>query len=189
MTFSHLIQTVNLTRRFGDVVAVNGLELAVPQGAVYSFLGPNGAGKTTTIRMLLGLIRPTDGDVRLFDQSLRANKRDVLRRIGAMVEGPSLYPHLTGRENVELTRRLIDATVAQRDRALHIVRLTDAADRLVKTYSSGMKQRLGWRWLCSPIGILILDGRPTASTRRVTRCVVSLAATRRKGSPLPPAIC
>jgi ABC-type multidrug transport system ATPase subunit len=139
-------------------VVVKGLELAVPQGSVYAFLGPNGAGKTTTIRMLLGLIRPTDGDVHLFSQSLRGNRRDLLRRVGALVEGPSLYPHLTGRENLELTRRLIDATKAQRDRALHIVRLTDAADRLVKTYSTGMKQRLGLALaLLADPELLILD--------------------------------
>jgi len=153
-----LIQTVNLTRRFGDVVAVNGLELAVPQGSVFAFLGPNGAGKTTTIRMLLGLIRPTDGDVHLFGQPLRAKQHDLLRRVGALVEGPSLYPHLTGRENLELTRRLTDTTTAQRDRALHIVHLTDAADRLVKTYSSGMKQRLGLALaLLADPELLILD--------------------------------
>ncbi len=140
---AQLIQTVNLTRRFGDVLAVNGLELAVPQGSIYAFLGPNGAGKTTTIRMLLGLIRPTEGDVHLFGQSLRGNRKNILRKVGALVEGPSLYPHLTGRENLELTRRLIDATTAQRDRALHIVKLVDAADRPARTYSTGMKQRLG----------------------------------------------
>jgi ABC-2 type transport system ATP-binding protein len=153
-----LIQTLNLTRRFGDVLAVNGLELAVPQGSVYAFLGPNGAGKTTTIRMLLGLIRPTDGDVHLFGQSLRKNRLDVLKRIGALVEGPSLYPHLTGRENLELTRRLVDATTAQRDRALHIVKLTDAADRPARTYSTGMKQRLGLALaLLADPELLILD--------------------------------
>jgi len=153
-----LIQTLNLTRRFGDVLAVNGLELAVPQGSVYAFLGPNGAGKTTTIRMLLGLIRPTDGDVRLFGQSLRKSRLDVLKRIGALVEGPSLYPHLTGRENLELTRRLMDATTAQRDRALHIVKLTDAADRPARTYSTGMKQRLGLALaLLADPELLILD--------------------------------
>ncbi len=153
-----LIQTLNLTRRFGDVLAVNGVELAVPQGSVYAFLGPNGAGKTTTIRMLLGLIRPTDGDVHLFGQSLRGNRKNILRKVGALVEGPSLYPHLTGRENLELTRRLIGATTAQRDRALHIVKLVDAADRPARTYSTGMKQRLGLALaLLADPELLILD--------------------------------
>ena len=153
-----LIQTLNLTRHFGDVLAVSGVELAVPQGSVYAFLGPNGAGKTTTIRMLLGLIRPTDGDIHLFGQSLRRNRRDALKRIGALVEGPSLYPHLTGRENLELTRRLTGATVAQRDRALHIVKLADAADRPARTYSTGMKQRLGLALaLLADPELLILD--------------------------------
>ncbi len=154
----HIIQTVGLARRFGDVVAVDKLSLEVPRGSVYGFLGPNGAGKTTTIRMLLGLIRPDAGDVQLFGQSLRQQPLAALRKVGALVESPSLYPHLTGRENLELTRRLVDGSRTQVDRALCIVKMEDAADRLVKTYSLGMQQRLGLALalLRSP-ELLILD--------------------------------
>ena len=92
-----LIETRRLTRRFGDRVAVNELNLSVPAAGVYGFLGPNGAGKTTAIRMLLGLIRPNAGEVRLFGVPVAGNRAPLMRRVGALVESPSLYPHLTGR--------------------------------------------------------------------------------------------
>jgi ABC-type multidrug transport system ATPase subunit len=137
------ITTSGLTRYFGRLRAVDGLDLSVPQGSIYGFLGPNGAGKTTTIRMLLGLIRPNTGDVQLFGRPLRQNHVALLRRVGALVESPSLYPNLTGRENLEVTRRLTGGERAQIGQALHVVHLDDAADRQVRGYSTGMKQRLG----------------------------------------------
>lgn len=153
-----VIQTSSLTRRFGDLTAVDNVDLQVPRGSVYGFLGPNGAGKTTMIRMLLGLIRPNAGEVHLFGQPLLRNRLDLLGRVGALVESPSLYPNLTGRENLEVTRRLIGGETAQIGQALYIVRLEDAADRLVRGYSNGMKQRLGLALalLCTP-ELLILD--------------------------------
>jgi ABC-type multidrug transport system ATPase subunit len=152
------ITTSNLTRHFGDLTAVDALALQVPQGSIYGFLGPNGAGKTTTIRLLLGLIRPHNGEVRLFDEALPQNRMALLRRVGALVESPSLYPNLTGGENLEVTRRLIGGPVAQIDRVLDIVRLQDAAHRRVADYSSGMKQRLGLALaLLSEPELLILD--------------------------------
>lgn len=137
------ITTFQLTRRFGDLTAVDGVDLRVPRGSIYGFLGPNGAGKTTTIRLLLGLIRPHNGEVRLFNELLPQNRMALLRRVGALVESPSLYPNLTGRENLEVTRRLIGGRKDQVNRALDIVRLQEAAHRRVAGYSSGMKQRLG----------------------------------------------
>src|SRR5262245_39317162 len=101
-----LIETRKLTRRFGSQLAVSDLNLMVPKAGVYGFLGPNGAGKTTAIRMLLGLIRPCAGEVRLFGRPLANNRKLLMSRVGALVESPSLYPHLTGRENLEVTRRL-----------------------------------------------------------------------------------
>jgi ABC-type multidrug transport system ATPase subunit len=152
------ITTHGLTRHFGTLTAVDGLDLQVPRGSVYGFLGPNGAGKTTTIRMLLGLLRPHAGEVHLLEQPLDGNRMALLRRIGALVESPSLYPNLTGRENLEVTRRLIDGEKAQIGQALHIVRLEDAADRRVGGYSTGMKQRLGLALaLLSTPEVLILD--------------------------------
>lgn len=138
-----VIETSELTHRYGDVVAVDRVSLRVSRGSIYGFLGPNGAGKTTTIRALLGLVRPTSGSVALFGHSLRERRASVLARIGALVETPSLYPHLTGRENLEVTRRLVGAPRSQIDRAPGVVRLADAAHRLVRGYSLGMRQRLG----------------------------------------------
>jgi len=153
-----LIETSGLTRRFGALTAVDDLALHVRRGSVYGFLGPNGAGKTTTIRMLLGLIRPHAGEIRLFAQALRRNRLGLLGRVGALVEAPSLYPNLTGRENLEVTRRLTGADKVQIDRALGIVRLEEAAERRVRGYSNGMKQRLGLALaLLNEPELLILD--------------------------------
>jgi ABC-2 type transport system ATP-binding protein len=132
-----------LTRRFGARLAVDDLNLLAPEAGVYGFLGPNGAGKTTTIRMLLGLIRSDAGDVRLFGAPLGADRLSLMRIVGALVETPSLYPHLTGRENLEVTRRLLGAPRGLIDDALGIVKLEQDADRRVREYSMGMRQRLG----------------------------------------------
>lgn len=153
------IATTGLTRYFGDVCAVDDLRLHVSRGSIYAFLGPNGAGKTTTIRMLLGLMRSLSGEVRIFGELMnRANRRDLLRRIGSMVEAPSLYPHLTGYENLQVTQMLISMDQSSIDRVLRIVRLENDAHRLVKTYSQGMRQRLGVALaLLAEPDLLILD--------------------------------
>ena len=154
----HIIHTEKLTRHFKDFVAVNDLDLQAPQGCVYGFLGPNGAGKTTTIRMLLGLIKPSAGQVNLFEADIAAQRASILKSVGALVEMPSLYPHLSARENLEVTRRLLAADKKHIDRVLRIVKLTDAADRPVKGYSLGMKQRLGLALaLLNEPELLILD--------------------------------
>jgi lantibiotic transport system ATP-binding protein len=152
------IETCGLTRRFGPQLAVDDLSLVVPEAGVYGFLGPNGAGKTTTIRMLLGLIRPNAGEVRLFGESLAGNHRSLMQRVGALVETPSLYPHLTGRENLEVTRRLLGAPRELIDRALGIVKLEQDGRRRVREYSLGMRQRLGLALaLLNNPRLLILD--------------------------------
>lgn len=152
------VSTRGLARGFAGVKAVDGIDLRVPRGSIYGFLGPNGAGKTTTIRLLLGLIRPDAGEVEIFGLSLRRQRAAILRRLGALVEEPSLYPNLSGRENLEVTRRLSGGKPAQIERALTIVRLQDAADRLVGGYSTGMRQRLGLALaLLNEPQLLILD--------------------------------
>lgn len=152
---TYAIETVDLTRRFGERTVLHEVSLRVPDGGIYGFLGLNGAGKTTTIRLLLGLIKADAGSITVFG---RPFSRDVLRYIGSLVEMPSLYPHLTGRENLEVTRRQIAAPRSRVDHVLTVVRLTDDADRLVRQYSLGMKQRLGLALalLGSP-DLLILD--------------------------------
>jgi ABC-type multidrug transport system ATPase subunit len=153
-----VIETRSLTFRHGPHLAVADLDLAVPEGAVYGFLGPNGAGKTTTIRMLLGLLRPETGTLRVLGQDLASDPLPVLGRLGSMVEHPSLYPHLTAEENLRLTCRMRRLDAAAAGRALARVGLESARHQLVRTFSLGMRQRLGLAlaWLGEP-ELLILD--------------------------------
>jgi len=159
MSNSFAIETTGLTRHFEEVAAVDAVDLAVPRGSVYGFLGPNGAGKSTTIRMLLGLLRPSAGSISIFGRPFPRHRQTQLRRVGAMVEAPSVYQHLTGRENLAVTARLrggIDAAMI--DRALDDVDLLHAADRCVRAYSLGMTQRLGIALaLLDDPDLLILD--------------------------------
>jgi lantibiotic transport system ATP-binding protein len=151
----YAIETRGLSRRFGARTAVDGVDLRVPQSGIYGFLGLNGAGKTTTIRLLLGLIKPDAGSVCIFGQPFT---HGVLARIGSLVEMPSLYAHLTGRENLEVTRRQLGAQLVSIDRALGIVGLASDAGRLVHEYSLGMRQRLGLALaLLNSPDLLILD--------------------------------
>jgi ABC-type multidrug transport system ATPase subunit len=173
------IETVNLGRSFGEFVAVDGINLEVPKGSIYGFLGPNGAGKSTTIRMLLGLIRPTTGQVRIFGDTVRQNQFSHFRSVGALVEAPSLYPHLSGRENLQITAILTDSAAGKIDRALSIVGLTSAADQLISGYSQGMRQRLGLALaLLNDPDLLILDeptnGLDPAGIQRMRELIRSL---------------
>lgn len=173
------IETRGLTRRFGNIKAVDGLSINVPSRSVYGFLGPNGAGKTTTIRMLLGLVRPDDGEAYLFGAPLVGNEKNVLRQVGSLIESPSLYPHLTGRENLEVSRRLLNAPRTSIDRVLAIVDLEKDSQRIVRGYSQGMKQRLGLAlaMLNEPL-LLILDeptnGLDPAGIHEMRDLIISL---------------
>jgi ABC-type multidrug transport system ATPase subunit len=152
------MSTAGLSRRFREIRAVESLVMHVSAGSVYGFLGPNGAGKTTTIRMLLGLIRPDRGDIFFWGKHFLQHRLEMLGRIGALVETPSAYLHLTGREHLRLIQKLRNQPQNNIDRALDIVRLTAAADRTVKTYSHGMRQRLGIAMaLMGSPELLILD--------------------------------
>ena len=134
------IRSEGLTRRFGKVPVVDGLDLRVQEGSITAFLGPNGAGKTTTIRLLLGLLKPNSGTCEVL--GLKPGHPEALRQLGAMVESPSLYDHLTGTENVEITRLMRGAPRSETSRVLQVVGLTDDARRIVLKYSLGMRQRL-----------------------------------------------
>ena len=154
----HAIETRALSRRFGSRLAVAGIDLLVPQRSVYGFLGQNGAGKTTTIRMLLGLLKPSGGRASLFGLDVPAKRREAARLTGALVETPCHYDHLTGRENLAVTRRLLGTDRREIDRVLDIVELSHAADRRVGGYSLGMRQRLGVaRALIGRPKLLVLD--------------------------------
>lgn len=140
---SNMIRTENLSKQFGKFKAVKGIDLKVPEGGVYGFLGPNGAGKSTTIRMLLGLIKPTEGKAFLFDKSIKTNRMEILKQVGSMVESPSYYGHLTTYENLKIISEIRGNDEREIDRVLEIVKLKDSKDRKVKNFSMGMKQRLG----------------------------------------------
>jgi ABC-2 type transport system ATP-binding protein len=129
--------------RGGSTVAVDRLDLSVPEGGVYGFLGPNGAGKTTTIRCLLGLVRPSQGTARLLGAGSSTELARVIGRVGSIVETPSMYPRFTGRRNLELLAGLNGIGRRTIDRTLERVGLQTRADDHVRTYSLGMKQRLG----------------------------------------------
>jgi len=137
------IETDRLTGGYGIKMVVQALGLRVPRGSVYGFLGPNGAGKTTAMRMLLGLLDPACGEVRLFGRPLRESLPGVLRRIGSLLEEPSLYEHLTGRENLEIVRRLKGLARRDAEQAIEAMEIGDYAGGAVREYSRGMRQRLG----------------------------------------------
>ena len=159
MTRDLAIETHDLSRSFGGVQAVDGLELRVPKGGVFGFLGPNGAGKTTTIRLILGLIRADRGRVEILGETMGPkSRRQLLAKIGALVETPALYDHLSGRENLEHTRRLLGLDRGRLDAVLETVALVGDADRRVAGYSLGMRQRLGVALaLLAEPELLILD--------------------------------
>lgn len=140
------VTTMGLTKRYGDACVVDSVNLAVPEHAVYGFLGPNGAGKSTTMKMLLGLVHPTEGSATVLDTPLTPeNRLEVLRHVGSLIESPSCYPHLTARENLEIVRQLRGLPKSEIDEVLKIVRLDDPSVRRkrVGNFSLGMKQRLG----------------------------------------------
>ncbi len=175
------IRTQCLSRRFDQEHGVIDLDLVVPAGVVYGFLGPNGSGKTTTIRLLLGLLKPQAGSIALFGNTLRTVDANALRDVGALVESPSLYPHLSGRDNLEITRRLLGAPRCRIDAALERVDLRADASRKVAHYSLGMRQRLGLALaLLNEPRLLILDepgnGLDPAGTLDMRTLVHSLAA-------------
>lgn len=167
-------------RRGGTTVAVDGLDLAVPEGGVYGFLGPNGSGKTTTIRCVLGLARPTKGELRLLGRPVPGGLRDSVRRIGAIVETPALFPTMTARENLRLLASVDGIGPLAVDEVIEEVGLTDRADDLVKRYSLGMKQRLALAAaLMKDPELLILDepanGLDPAGMREVRQLLRRLA--------------
>ncbi|MEJ2292975.1 MAG: ABC transporter ATP-binding protein [Deinococcales bacterium] len=172
-----------LTKRFGDVLAVDDLTLDVPRGVVFGFLGPNGAGKTTTIGMLLGLVHPTRGRVEVLGRSVTPGDPRALRRVGALVGAPALIPSFSARRNLELLAGLVpghDGRVTI-DAVLERVGLSEVARRRAGTFSTGMKQRLGLAMaLLEQPELLVLDeptsGMDAAGRREVKNLLRSVAA-------------
>jgi ABC-2 type transport system ATP-binding protein len=155
---SFAIETEELTKAYGPIVAVDHLNLQVKRGEIFGFLGPNGAGKTSTMRMLLGLVRPSSGTARVLGMSIATEMPAILARTGSIIENPTFYPYLSGRDNLRLVARLSNTPESKIPDVLDLMDLTGAAHRKFKTYSLGMKQRLavGAAVLSDP-DVLILD--------------------------------
>jgi ABC-type multidrug transport system ATPase subunit len=140
-----IIQTSNLSKKFTEVMAVDDLSFSVQSGEVYGFLGQNGAGKSTTIRMLLTLIRPSTGSIKLFGKDLQAHRNEILQKTGAIIEKPDLYGYLTALQNISIMAKLSGIYLTQKQliQQLERVGIGERAKSKVKTFSQGMKQRLG----------------------------------------------
>ena len=145
MESEKIIELSGLTKKFKNLTAVNDLNLNVYRGDVFGFLGPNGAGKSTTIRMMLSLIKPTGGNIKLFGKPLNENRTEVLRKIGAIVEKPDFYLYLTAYKNLEILGKISGGDVSKKKimEMLELVGLAKRYNSKVKTFSHGMKQRLG----------------------------------------------
>jgi ABC-2 type transport system ATP-binding protein len=168
-----------LTKRFGDRLAVDSIDIELPAGVVSGFVGPNGAGKTTTIQMLLGLIRPTSGTAEVLGHPI-SDPAAYLPRVGALIEAPSFYPTLSGRHNLEVLTRLARIDPARIMEVLALVELGDRAGDLVRSYSFGMKQRLGVAAALLPEPELVILDEPTngldpAGIREIRALLRSLA--------------
>ena len=152
------IETRGLTRRFGLRTAVDAVSMTVPERSIYGFLGRNGAGKTTTIKLLLGLLQADAGQARIAGIDVAANRIGAARKVGALLEAQGFYAQLSGRENLDLTRRLLGLPAAEIDRVLDVAEMTAHASRRVADYSLGMRQRLGLaRAMLGAPPVLILD--------------------------------
>ena len=152
------IQVTNLTKVYGTQRAVDGISFSLKPGEIVGFLGPNGAGKTTTIKMLLNLLNPSAGSIRIFDMDLQSNRISILKQIGSLIEQPAIYHHLTGRENLLNRAMLLQVSEQRVDEMLNLVQLTAAAGKKAGNYSLGMKQRLGIALaLLNDPKLLILD--------------------------------
>lgn len=142
---TEIIQVNSLSKRFTEIKAVNDLSFSVQKGEVYGFLGQNGAGKSTTIRMLLTLVAPTHGSIHIFGKNIQAHRKEILQRVGAIIEKPDLYKYLTALQNIQIIAKLsgVHSTQKQLMQQLEKVGIGERANSKVKTFSQGMKQRLG----------------------------------------------
>ena len=139
----NVLEVTGLKKKLGKREIIKGINLSVKEGEIFGFLGPNGAGKTTTIRMLVGLIAPNEGEIKICGKNIQKNKEEALKNVGAVVENPELYKYLSGRENLMQIARIRKVSKKEVDSLIELVGLKDRIDDKVKKYSLGMKQRLG----------------------------------------------
>lgn len=154
----YMITTEHLTKQYKKFTSVNDVSLHIRKGSIYGFLGPNGAGKSTTMKMLLGLTAPTKGNFMIDGKQFPHDRVAILKEVGSFIEAPSFYANLTGRENLDIIRRILGLPKSDVEDALELVGLIEFGDRLAKKYSLGMKQRLGLAGaLLGRPPILVLD--------------------------------
>lgn len=154
----YIITTERLTKKYKNFISVNQVSMHIRKGSIYGFLGPNGAGKSTTMKMLLGLTSPTKGSFAIDGEHFPDDRISILKKVGSFIESPSFYANLTGRENLDIIRRILGLPESAVEDALELVGLTEFGNRLAKKYSLGMKQRLGLAGaLLGRPPILILD--------------------------------
>ncbi|WAC14883.1 ABC transporter ATP-binding protein [Dyadobacter pollutisoli] len=182
---TYAIQTNQLSYSRRGQLIVDNLSLRVPAGSIFGFLGPNGSGKTTTIRLLLGLIQTQKPCIQIFGQQLHEHRLPILQKIGALIEAPVLYPHLSGGENMEIGRLARRVEREQTGCVLEMVGLAGEAKRRVRTYSLGMRQRLGIALaLLGDPDLLILDeptnGLDPAGIREMRRMLAELSEVHGK---------
>jgi ABC-2 type transport system ATP-binding protein len=157
-----LIQTNALRYSFSkEVTVLNDINMQVPAKSIYGFLGPNGAGKTTTLRLLLGLLKKQGGSIEIFGKELQSDKISILKKIGSLIEQPSIYGHLTAKENLEVYRKLYGAEKERIDEVLKLVNLTYTKNKKAKQFSLGMKQRLSIAIALLPKPELLILDEPT----------------------------
>ena len=181
---NYILETNHLSKQSGKTYRVHDLSMAVPKKCVYGFLGPNGAGKSTTLKMILGLVHPSQGSIKLFGKVMNsANRLSILRQTGSLIENPGGYGHLTGLENMQIIQKLKGVNEAEISSALKTVRLYDQRDKKLSNYSLGMKQRLGIAMaiLGNP-KLLILDeptnGLDPAGIQEMRQLICSLPKER-----------
>lgn len=187
MPDERIIEISNLSKEFKEVKAVNDLSLNVYKGDVFGFLGPNGAGKSTTIRMLLSLINPDEGDIKIFGKSLKNERIPILKRIGAIVEKPDFYGYLSAYKNLEILGRISGKDVPH-DRIMEVLELVGLEKRYrskVKTFSHGMKQRLGLaQSLLHDPDLIILDepttGLDPQGMKEIRELIIHLSRDQQK---------
>jgi lantibiotic transport system ATP-binding protein len=159
MNNSAIIKTAALSYHYsGQPLTLSGINLQVERGSIYGFLGPNGSGKTTTLSLLLGLLKNQQGSIEIFGQHLHSNRIGILKKVGSLIESPSLYGHLTARENLEVYRTVYGVSKARVEEVLRTVNLSDTGKKTTKKFSLGMKQRLSIALALLPNPeLLILD--------------------------------
>jgi bacitracin transport system ATP-binding protein len=178
----YILKTSCLTKKYKNHTVVDGVSISLKKGEIYGFLGQNGAGKTTTIRMIMGLIKPTSGQIKLFGKNLDSNHRPTFERIGSIIEIPGFYPNLTAAENLDIHRRMMGMGNKESiETALDQAGLLDARNKRVKSFSLGMKQRLGIaRSLLHHPELLILDeptnGLDPTGIKEVRHLIIELAS-------------